>query len=579
MYSSRYLFSALRVAYSSCTWEMFSSVSESCFRRMFAWIFNWSSFSGAVESSDGRAGSAEGSDIVKCVWERGRLEEDLAASSQSHVTTDGGFNTPSYLTTLAISIPVIFMPPNNLAWSSHGSKNVSAFSLLLAPLRRRQYSCGLRAGLPVAMRGRLNQARGGVRIILLGLPRHNSSRADLSQVGPSPPPTVSATPRPKSPRVKADLVAEFRDLKPSYLAPKYPVVLCHGLFGFDSLDFRIPHIPGLGPDDDSVKPLAAGAEVKHPAPYSSIRYWRGIQESLEANKVKVYTAAVAPTATIEIRAKYLERAILLQIVKPWQRQQKLKEEKDREDTIHINLIGHSMGGLDARYYISQLLPRYNELAEASTLPKLPSDIDTFTKNLVKALDLGGSRWEIPIPKIKVHSLTTVSTPHRGSYFADNLMDSLLSPEKIPGLYKLLPSLGFDYTLTKEHKLIQETSDETTGAFYQLTRKYLSTEFNPRIRDDPSVSYFSYGSAYWPKWWHMNLFFGPAQRMIYKEEGPNDGLVSVESAKWGEYQGTVQNVNHVDLINVSDCVSRSLSPLLTVFFFSGQTRLIWRGRIF
>lgn len=32
------------------------------------------------------------------------------------------------------------------------------------------------------------------------------------------------------------------------------------------------------------------------------------------------------------------------------------------------------------------------------------------------------------------------------------------------------------------------------------------------------------------------------------EGPNDGLVSVESSKWGEYKGTLDNVSHLDLIN-------------------------------
>ena len=33
-----------------------------------------------------------------------------------------------------------------------------------------------------------------------------------------------------------------------------------------------------------------------------------------------------------------------------------------------------------------------------------------------------------------------------------------------------------------------------------------------------------------------------------EEGPNDGLVSVASSKWGDYKGTLVNVSHLDLIN-------------------------------
>lgn len=31
------------------------------------------------------------------------------------------------------------------------------------------------------------------------------------------------------------------------------------------------------------------------------------------------------------------------------------------------------------------------------------------------------------------------------------------------------------------------------------------------------------------------------------EGPNDGLVSVSSSKWGTYLGTLQQVNHLDLV--------------------------------
>ena len=32
------------------------------------------------------------------------------------------------------------------------------------------------------------------------------------------------------------------------------------------------------------------------------------------------------------------------------------------------------------------------------------------------------------------------------------------------------------------------------------------------------------------------------------EGPNDGLVSVASSRWGSYKGTLVDVSHLDLIN-------------------------------
>ncbi len=36
-------------------------------------------------------------------------------------------------------------------------------------------------------------------------------------------------------------------------------------------------------------------------------------------------------------------------------------------------------------------------------------------------------------------------------------------------------------------------------------------------------------------------------MILEKEGPNDGLVSVASSKWGTYLGTLSHVNHLDLV--------------------------------
>lgn len=40
-------------------------------------------------------------------------------------------------------------------------------------------------------------------------------------------------------------------------------------------------------------------------------------------------------------------------------------------------------------------------------------------------------------------------------------------------------------------------------------------------------------------------------IIYAKEGPNDGLVSVESSRWGTYLGTLENANHIDLVGWTD----------------------------
>lgn len=67
-------------------------------------------------------------------------------------------------------------------------------------------------------------------------------------------------------------------------APKHPVVLAHGLLGFDELRLAGPYLPG-------------------------VQYWRGIKEALSARGIEVITATVPPSASIEARAEELARII------------------------------------------------------------------------------------------------------------------------------------------------------------------------------------------------------------------------------------------------------------------------------
>ena len=229
--------------------------------------------------------------------------------------------------------------------------------------------------------------------------------------------------------------------------PQNPIVLAHGLMGFDTLQLAGSILPG-------------------------VQYWRGIVAALRANGVDVITASVPPSASIEERALKLSEDIA-----------------KRADGRSVNIIAHSMGGLDARYMISQLKP----------------------------------------DNVKVLSLTTVATPHRGSAFADFMLDEI-GPKHLLRLYKLLEGAGLG-----------------TGAFKQLTRDYMVHDFNPKTPDDPSVRYFSYGATVSPRFWSA---FRQPHKIVERMEGANDGLVSVESSKWGTYKGTLVDVSHLDLINWS-----------------------------
>ncbi|KJA25859.1 hypothetical protein HYPSUDRAFT_386843 [Hypholoma sublateritium FD-334 SS-4] len=129
---------------------------------------------------------------------------------------------------------------------------------------------------------------------------------------------------------------------------------------------------------------------------------------------------------------------------------------------------------------------------------------------------------------KVLSITTIATPHRGSAFADHFL-STVGRTRMPSvlsLLDLLPNGGGD------------------GAAFECLTIESMRKFNEECPDVPGVRYFSWGAVYEPglidtwKWPHS---------VILEKEGPNDGLVSVASSKWGTYLGTLSQVNHLDLV--------------------------------
>ena len=131
------------------------------------------------------------------------------------------------------------------------------------------------------------------------------------------------------------------------------------------------------------------------------------------------------------------------------------------------------------------------------------------------------------PRVLVKSLTTIATPHHGSAFADYIFERI-GPANIPRLYKALDFFGLE-----------------TGAFQQLSIKYMAQNFNPQTPDVQGVKYYSYGASLRPQWTSV---FRHSHNIIDRVQGENDGLVSVESSKWGVYKGTLQDVSHLDLIN-------------------------------
>lgn len=219
---------------------------------------------------------------------------------------------------------------------------------------------------------------------------------------------------------------------------KYPIVLAPGLFGFDS---------------------------------KVVSYFLGISKYISSLGCEV-TATTTETARVEKRAALL-KSQLDNFIK------KTKTDK-------VNIIAHSMGGLDARYAISRL------------------GMDD-----------------------RVASLTTLATPHHGTSVADW------------GLRRLTPVA----------RLLSTLLGMDPKSFHDLTRESCK-RFNEEIKSVDGIKYFTCSGS--QKKSKITPILWPLYDLLIKEEGENDGLVSVRSAKWQDggsgvkYMGNF-NADHLNFI--------------------------------
>jgi triacylglycerol lipase len=205
---------------------------------------------------------------------------------------------------------------------------------------------------------------------------------------------------------------------------RHPIVLAHGYFGFHAIG-----VASLRPE-----------------------YFRGVRQVLEALGHTVHVARVSPTAGIPVRAAQLRGQI------------------ERFGAERVNIIAHSMGGLDARYAITHL-------------------------------GLGA----------RVASLTTIGTPHQGTPLAD----CVLAVGELRRLRRMLASLGAD-----------------VDGLYDLTTAQMR-EFNRLVVDAPDVLYASVIGAARPQLSPVNALLVPGHAYLSRVIGDNDGIVPVGSQSWGE----------------------------------------------
>ena len=258
------------------------------------------------------------------------------------------------------------------------------------------------------------------------------------------------------------------------LGPPYPIVLAHGMFGFE-----------------------------HLADVDQLPYYYGVTDALEADGQLVLTTEVDPFNNSTVRGEQLAAQIA----------DFLKE----SGYAKVNIISHSQGGLDARW-VAHHHPEW------------------------------------------VASVVTISAPHGGTDVADVVLE-LVESDRFQDLVDALIQLV-------GKPLYDEVGNETS--LFESLRQFSQPgieKFNDQITDQPGVFYASIAGrtdkheggflcraadspAFIETWEDDRDPVSPLLRVseIVVSEGtadkPNDGLVRVEQAMWGEFLGCIP-ADHLD----------------------------------
>jgi triacylglycerol lipase len=288
------------------------------------------------------------------------------------------------------------------------------------------------------------------------------------------------------------------------------------------------------PDDPSGSSSPSGSGAPYPIVFMhgmsgfgrlqvgpvGVTYFDGVVEDLTKRGESVFVTVVPPFDTSEERAK----ALATQIDTILARTGKAK----------VNLVGHSQGGMDARVIASPAGLGYGD---------------------------------------RVASVTTIATPHHGSKVADAVL----------GLVQGIPTGVLDDVTGAILELAEKTAFELDSDPHlraqvdEISESYMNGVFNPKYVDDPRVAYSSYagrtnmrsgtGVCDDGKYPNDPTKLDAAQPLvaataIFLEEGEgkvNDGLVTVESSKWGTFLQCVP-ADHLKEVGQIGALSASFDHL-------------------
>jgi triacylglycerol lipase len=254
-----------------------------------------------------------------------------------------------------------------------------------------------------------------------------------------------------------------------------------------------------------------------------------VAEALKAAGVEAHHIEVLPWATTPDRAADL-----------WESLRSLKAHSPQG---RFNLVCYAVGGLDCRYLVS------------------PGGL--FKDDAAQLAEVTAT----------VASITTLSTPHRGTRVADAAKDALQSGT-VSDVLQALVGNGTNVSVPDDAAVLKTLDGLSLDALEQ---------FNAQVVDAPGLPYFSWAGishvagrssatteaqvrsgcaspdgqllyfrhpetrdALNPLLWATVPFSFEARVDGRDEQSPSDGMVSVESAKWGLFEGCVP-ADHYDVI--------------------------------
>ena len=154
------------------------------------------------------------------------------------------------------------------------------------------------------------------------------------------------------------------------------------------------------------------------------------------------------------------------------------------------------------------------------------------------------RAAINMPGVAEHiaTLTTINTPHRGCEFADYLLG------KVPESVRENVANAYNMAASK----LGDPNPDFVAAVTDLTHSKCA-EFNEEVKDNPNVYIQSFGSKInSPMSGRFPLSF--TTDFVAHFDGPNDGLVGIESFPWGSDYHFIENnghrgISHGDMIDL------------------------------